>query len=155
AKERKEQISAMALAEYKIERQVQVTNDLLKRKVISPADAEMRISQTMAKYEKKRPQTRQDKKIVEGILAKVRQEAPKKVTEKWGMLGMFGINKWLVPIGDATRSPFSPYGLSGIIFGASLVFFAYIGFDAISTHSEEARKPQRDVPIGILASLAI
>src|SRR5262249_25140937 len=60
-----------------------------------------------------------------------------------------------IPIDDATRSPFSPYGLSGIIFGASLVFFAYIGFDAISTHSEEAKKPQRDVPIGILASLAI
>src|SRR5206468_2524162 len=46
-------------------------------------------------------------------------------------------------------------GLSGIMLGAAIVFFAYIGFDAISTHSEEARKPQRDVPIGILASLAI
>jgi APA family basic amino acid/polyamine antiporter len=41
------------------------------------------------------------------------------------------------------------------MLGAAIVFFAYIGFDAISTHSEEARKPQRDVPIGILASLAI
>ena len=48
-----------------------------------------------------------------------------------------------------------PYGLSGIMLGAALVFFAFIGFDSISTHSEEARKPQRDVPIGILASLAV
>jgi APA family basic amino acid/polyamine antiporter len=39
--------------------------------------------------------------------------------------------------------------------GAALVFFAYIGFDAISTHSEEAKRPQRDVPFGILASLVI
>ena len=39
--------------------------------------------------------------------------------------------------------------------GAALVFFAYIGFDSISTHSEEAVRPKRDVPIGILASLAI
>ena len=43
-----------------------------------------------------------------------------------------------------------PYGLSGIMLGASIVFFAYIGFDSISTHAEEARNPQRDVPIGIL-----
>src|SRR5947199_4896141 len=66
-----------------------------------------------------------------------------------------GRNKKLEEIGDSFRSPFAPYGLAGIIFGASLVFFAYIGFDAISTHSEEAVKPQRDVPIGILASLLI
>ena len=56
---------------------------------------------------------------------------------------------------NQVRSPFMPYGLAGIIFGASIVFFAYIGFDAVSTHSEEAKKPQRDVPIAILASLVI
>ena len=56
---------------------------------------------------------------------------------------------------DHVRSPFMPYGLAGVIFGASIVFFAYIGFDAVSTHSEEAKKPQRDVPIAILASLVI
>ena len=48
-----------------------------------------------------------------------------------------------------------PYGLSGIMLGASIVFFAYIGFDSISTHAEEARNPQRDVPIGILVSLLL
>ena len=45
--------------------------------------------------------------------------------------------------------------LCGVMLGAALVFFAFIGFDANFTHSEEAIKPQRDVPIGILASLAI
>jgi basic amino acid/polyamine antiporter, APA family len=75
--------------------------------------------------------------------------------EKWGLLGLIGLNRWLLPIDDATRTPFTPYGLSGIMLGASIVFFAYIGFDSISTHSEEAKKPQRDVPIGILTSLAL
>jgi APA family basic amino acid/polyamine antiporter len=71
--------------------------------------------------------------------------------------------------------PFAPYGLTGISFfgktivgqtglggeplgmlaGAAMIFFAYIGFDSVSTHAEEARNPRRDVPIGIIASLII
>jgi basic amino acid/polyamine antiporter, APA family len=71
--------------------------------------------------------------------------------------------------------PFAPYGYTGLNFfgwhvageadaggrplgmlaGAALAFFAYIGFDSVSTHSEEAKNPQRDVPIGIIASLLI
>jgi APA family basic amino acid/polyamine antiporter len=71
--------------------------------------------------------------------------------------------------------PFAPYGYTGISFfghtlfgqtgrggaplgalaGAAIIFFAYIGFDSVSTHAEEAKKPQRDVPIGIIASLII
>jgi basic amino acid/polyamine antiporter, APA family len=47
------------------------------------------------------------------------------------------------------------YGVTGIFTAAALVFFAYIGFDIVATTSEEARNPQRDLPIGILASLAI
>jgi basic amino acid/polyamine antiporter, APA family len=47
------------------------------------------------------------------------------------------------------------YGWSGVIRGAAVVFFAYIGFDAISTAAQEARTPERDMPIGILGSLAI
>lgn len=47
------------------------------------------------------------------------------------------------------------YGWSGIAAGAAIIFFAYIGFDAVSTAAEEARNPKRDLPIGILASLAI
>ena len=53
-------------------------------------------------------------------------------------------------------SPFAPYGWSGIMAaGAAVVFFAYIGFDAVSTTAEEAKNPQRDLPIGIIASLVI
>lgn len=51
--------------------------------------------------------------------------------------------------------PFTPFGWVGVIKGAALIFFAYIGFDAVSTASEEAIHPQRDLPIGILGSLLI
>jgi APA family basic amino acid/polyamine antiporter len=74
---------------------------------------------------------------------------------KWGLLGLLGLDRRLGPLDDAVRSPFAPYGLSGMMLGASLVFFAYIGFDSISTHSEEAKRPQRDVPVAILASLSV
>src|SRR3984885_5640967 len=47
------------------------------------------------------------------------------------------------------------FGLSGVLRGAAVVFFAYIGFDAVSTAAQEAKHPQRDMPIGILGSLAI
>jgi APA family basic amino acid/polyamine antiporter len=51
--------------------------------------------------------------------------------------------------------PFLPYGAPGVFRGAAYIFFAYIGFDSVSTHAEEARNPQRDVPIGIIVSLAL
>lgn len=51
--------------------------------------------------------------------------------------------------------PFMPFGFQGVLTGASIVFFAYIGFDAVSTAAEEAKNPQRDLPIGIITSLAI
>ncbi|HNN96060.1 MAG TPA: amino acid permease [Pseudomonadota bacterium] len=51
--------------------------------------------------------------------------------------------------------PFMPFGWSGVIAGAGVIFFAYIGFDAVTTMSEEAKDPKRDLPRGILASLAI
>jgi APA family basic amino acid/polyamine antiporter len=75
--------------------------------------------------------------------------------KKWGLLAALGIKDWLKPFDDRWRSPFMPYGFSGLMAGAALVFFAFIGFDSISTHSEEAIHPQRDVPMGILISLAV
>jgi basic amino acid/polyamine antiporter, APA family len=51
--------------------------------------------------------------------------------------------------------PFMPYGFSGVATGAAVVFFAYIGFDAVSTTAEEAKNPSRDLPIGIISSLVI
>ena len=50
---------------------------------------------------------------------------------------------------------FAPYGFSGIGAGAAYIFFAYIGFDAVSTTAQEAKNPQRDLPIGIILSLII
>lgn len=71
-------------------------------------------------------------------------------------IGAFFINK-------ANWHPFIPentgewghYGWSGIFRGAAVIFFAYIGFDAVSTAAQEAKNPQRDMPIGILGSLGI
>lgn len=51
--------------------------------------------------------------------------------------------------------PFIPFGWQGIASGAALVFFAYIGFDAVSTAAEEAKNPQRDIPKGIIGSLVV
>jgi basic amino acid/polyamine antiporter, APA family len=50
---------------------------------------------------------------------------------------------------------FAPNGMPGIVTGASTIFFAYIGFDAVSTAAEETKNPQRDIPIGIMGSLAV
>jgi APA family basic amino acid/polyamine antiporter len=58
-------------------------------------------------------------------------------------------------INPANWHPFAPFGFSGIIHGAGLVFFAYIGFDAVSTSAEEVGNPGRDLPRGIIGSLAI
>jgi len=53
------------------------------------------------------------------------------------------------------RGPFGDFGWSGVLRGAGVIFFAYIGFDAISAEAQEAKNPQRDMPIGILGSLAV
>ncbi|MBB2479431.1 amino acid permease [Bacillus sp. APMAM] len=52
-------------------------------------------------------------------------------------------------------TPFAPFGFHGIVTGAATVFFAYIGFDAVSTAAEEVKNPKRNMPIGIIASLLI
>ncbi len=61
----------------------------------------------------------------------------------------------LTPFVPPNTGTFGEFGPSGILRGAAVMFFAYIGFDAVSTAAQEARDPQRDMPIGILASLAI
>lgn len=58
-------------------------------------------------------------------------------------------------IDAANWTPFMPQGFAGVGAAAAIIFFAYIGFDAVSTTAEEARNPQRDLPIGIIASLGI
>ena len=68
---------------------------------------------------------------------------------------LFVIAVGAVHVEPANWHPFLPFGLGGVLQGSAYVFFAYIGFDAVSTHAEEAINPQRDLPIGILASLAL
>jgi basic amino acid/polyamine antiporter, APA family len=60
-----------------------------------------------------------------------------------------------VPYVPANNGTFGEFGFSGIIRAAGIVFFAYIGFDAVSTAAQESKNPKRDMPIGILGSLVI
>jgi APA family basic amino acid/polyamine antiporter len=69
-------------------------------------------------------------------------------------LGLF-IGVGMMNINADNYTPFAPNGFTGIHQGAAIVFFAYIGFDAISTAAEETKNPQRNLPIGILGGLAI
>jgi APA family basic amino acid/polyamine antiporter len=59
------------------------------------------------------------------------------------------------PFIPENQGAFGKYGWSGIFQGATMVFFAYIGFDAVSTAAQEAKNPQKDMPVGILGSLAV
>lgn len=73
--------------------------------------------------------------------------------------GIGYVNTDNIGIGCAAGSPgcaeFMPFGFSGVVTGAAVIFFAYIGFDAVSTAAQEAKNPQKDMPMGILGSLAI
>jgi APA family basic amino acid/polyamine antiporter len=59
------------------------------------------------------------------------------------------------PFIPANEGTFSRFGWTGILAGAGTIFFAYIGFDAVSTAAQEAKRPQKDMPVGIIGSLAI
>jgi APA family basic amino acid/polyamine antiporter len=76
------------------------------------------------------------------------------VVVKLLVLGLF-VAIGAMNIDPANYRPFAPNGWTGIHQGAAIVFFAYIGFDAISTAAEETRNPQRNMPLGILGGLAV
>ncbi|MEA2481166.1 MAG: basic amino acid/polyamine antiporter, family [Thermoleophilaceae bacterium] len=61
----------------------------------------------------------------------------------------------LTAFDSSNIKPFAPHGFSGMVDAAALIFFAYIGFDAVSTSGEETKRPQRDLPIAIIGSLVI
>ncbi|HXR38932.1 MAG TPA: amino acid permease [Terracidiphilus sp.] len=65
---------------------------------------------------------------------------------------VLGVLSYIHP---ANWHPFTPNGFSGILTGGSIIFFTYIGFDSVSTAAEECRNPQRDLPIGIIATLIV
>ena len=76
------------------------------------------------------------------------------VVIKLAILAFFVVVGFTAFNGD-NFSPFAPNGFSGMVDAAALIFFAYIGFDAISTSGEEAENPSRDLPIAIIGSLLI
>jgi APA family basic amino acid/polyamine antiporter len=73
-------------------------------------------------------------------------------TREFAPFGWTGVSFFGIPILGETNKGGEPVGM---LAGAAIIFFAYIGFDSVSTHAEEAKNPQRDVPIGIIASLLI
>jgi len=73
----------------------------------------------------------------------------------WKYINNSNYNPYLIPATEPGHEGFFDHGWGGIIRAAAIVFFAYIGFDAVSTAAQEAKNPKRDMPIGILGSLAI
>jgi len=111
--------------------------------------------------------------LVKGIKESASFNAGMVIVKLVIVLFVIGVGAFLID--PKNWEPFAPYGYTGISFfghtlfgqtgangaplgmlaGAAIIFFAYIGFDSVSTHAEEARLPKRDVPIGIIASLII
>jgi len=111
--------------------------------------------------------------LVVGISESARFNAAMVMVKVAAVLFVIGVGVFYVD--PENWKPFAPYGYTGLSFfgttvhgqadaggkplgmlaGAALAFFAYIGFDSVSTHAEEAKKPHRDVPIGIITSLVI
>jgi APA family basic amino acid/polyamine antiporter len=154
ATERTKELETMALATYHMRHAQEIQADLEAHDKLDQ-DAQNRLKTIDDRYHSQLPEKAEDKKAVDVILERAKEKAPEKEADSWGLLGWLGLNRWLLPLDSSTRSNFTPYGLSGIMLGAALVFFAFIGFDSISTHAEEAIRPARDVPIGILASLFV
>jgi APA family basic amino acid/polyamine antiporter len=141
-----------ALAQFRLNR-ISIVREATKQQDHLTPERAKRFDELAASYRKQLPTNPADEKAVDAIIAEANTKAPEAAAKKWGILRYLGLNKLLISIDDSVRSNYFPYGFSGMMLGASLVFFAFIGFDSISTHAEEAVRPQRDVPFGILASL--
>lgn len=150
--ERIEQVKKFALAEYRLSRLPTVRAAYIQGGVANP-DVLKRLDKKEEEFKSELPKSDADKAATQAVLKMADAGVADYVKGKWGLLGLLGVNKSLESVDH--QSNYFPYGLSGMMVGAALVFFAFIGFDSISTHSEEAVRPQRDVPFGILASLFI
>jgi APA family basic amino acid/polyamine antiporter len=135
----------------KVERE---TKELVANKIMTQDEADAQVAAAKEKLANSSAGVA-DPGRFDKVIADIDEKAKTAELEKWGLIGKVVNSKTLKPLDDSVRSNFAPYGFSGIMLGAAIVFFAFIGFDSISTHSEEAINPQRDVPIAILASLGI
>jgi len=91
--------------------------------------------------------------LIRGIRESSRVNLVMVVVKMVVILGFVGLTVWYIE--PANWKPFMPFGFSGVMTAAAIVFLAYVGFDAVSTTAEEARNPQRDMPIGIMGSLIV
>jgi basic amino acid/polyamine antiporter, APA family len=73
----------------------------------------------------------------------------------WGFINSGNHTPYMIPEGVVGHEGVFKHGWGGVLGGAAIVFFAFIGFDAVSTAAQEAKNPKRDMPIGILGSLAV
>jgi APA family basic amino acid/polyamine antiporter len=73
----------------------------------------------------------------------------------WGYINPVNHTPYMIPEGTPGHTGFFDWGWGGVLRGAGIVFFAFIGFDAVSTAAQEAKNPSRDMPIGILGSLVV
>jgi basic amino acid/polyamine antiporter, APA family len=73
----------------------------------------------------------------------------------WGFINEANYTPFIIPESAPEHSSWNTFGWGGVLGGAGIVFFAFIGFDAVSTAAQEAKNPKRDMPIGILGSLLI
>ena len=96
--------------------------------------------------------------LITAILVKGTKDSAKMaglmVAVKLGVIALF-VLAGLFYIKPENWTPFAPNGFEGIFMGAFIIFFAYIGFDALATAAEECKNPQKDLPIGILGSLVV
>ncbi len=73
----------------------------------------------------------------------------------WGFINQANYDPFLIPADAVGHEAWNKHGFGGLLGGAAIVFFAFIGFDAVSTAAQEAKNPKRDMPIGILGSLVV
>jgi len=91
--------------------------------------------------------------LVRGIRESARVNLVMVIVKLAVIVVFIGLTVWYIE--PANWKPFMPFGFKGVMTAAAIVFLAYVGFDAVSTTAEEAKNPQRDMPIGIMGSLVV
>jgi amino acid transporter len=153
--QRARELESQSSALYMIAKAEQIVLERTQSGKLSAEEARQQLEEVKQRYGPDLPKTADDRRRAQAVLDLALVKAQERQVENWGAFAELGVDRHLAVIDDKTRSNFTPYGLSGVMLGAALVFFAFIGFDSISTHAEEAVKPQRDVPIGIITSLVV